>query len=555
MDRTNKPAKKRAPAGRKPSNLVHVYDTTLRDGSQGEGVNFFLQDKVRLARMLDDLGVHYVEGGWPGSNPKDIEFFKAMRDNRLRNAKLVAFGSTRRAGNKAASDANLANLLKAGADAAAIVGKSWDLHVRDALRVSYEDNLDMIASSVAYLKKRLEEVFFDAEHFFDGFKHNDEYALACLGAALGAGADAVVLCDTNGGSMVHEITAVMDRVRTEFPDARIGIHCHNDAGMAVACTVEAVMHGADMVQGCMNGFGERTGNADLCSVVPVLELRCGKRCLGSKNLRKLTNASRFTYEMANMGRRDQQPFVGDSAFAHKGGLHVSAMARNDLTYEAFAPAAVGNTRRILISELAGRASITARYPKLSAHPDKQKAVLDEIMRLENAGFAFENADASFELLVMRILGVYEPAFQLLGFRASTEERKDSSVMSEASVKLRIGEHLLHTVAEAKHGPVAALDLALRKALVHVYPFFHNLRLSDYRVHIVNAQAAVDASVRVVIQSGEGDDSWGTVGVSENILNASCQALVDSFQYMILRHGGKKAPRRRSHLHQFDEETG
>ncbi len=528
-------------------NRVLVYDTTLRDGSQGEGVSFCLEDKLRLAHALDDLHFHYIEGGWPGSNPKDIDFFQAMRAERLKHARLVAFGSTRRADKRASTDANLANLLRAGAPAAAIVGKAWDLHVTDALRVGLDDNLRMIGSSVAFLKKRLEEVFFDAEHFFDGFKHNADYALASLRSALEAGADAVVLCDTNGGCLVHEVADIVGRVRDEFPDSLIAIHCHNDANLAVANTVEAVRQGAGMVQGCMNGFGERTGNADLCSVVPVLELRCGKRCVGAKNLRKLTVASRFTYELANMGRRDSQPFVGDSAFAHKGGLHVSAMLRNDLTYEAFSPESVGNSRRILISELAGRASIIARYPTLSKHPEKQKAVLEEVMRLENAGYAFENADASFILLVKRLLGEYDPAFQILGFRASTEERAGSK-LSEASVKVRIGDVHLHTASEAEHGPVAALDLALRKALVHVYPFFDNFRLTDYRVHIVNAQAAVEARVRVVIESTEGRETWGTVGVSENILSASCEALVDSFQYTIMRHGGKDAAQWRKRLH-------
>ncbi len=527
---------------------ILVYDTTLRDGSQGEGVNFSLEDKLRLTKALDALGAHYIEGGWPGSNPKDVDFFEAMKKIRLRHAKLVAFGSTRRAGNRADSDPNLALLADSGAAAAAIVGKSWDLHVRDALRVSLADNLDMIASSVKFLRKNLGQAFFDAEHFFDGFKRNPEYALDSLDAALSAGADAVVLCDTNGGSLVHEIAEAVDRVRERFPGALVGIHCHNDTGMAVACSVEAVRRGAGMVQGCLNGFGERTGNADLCSIIPVLELKCGLRCIGPKNLRKLTNTSRFAYELANLGRRDWQPFVGASAFAHKGGLHVSAMARNDHTYEAFPPEPVGNVRRILISELAGRASVIARYPELAKHPDKQKEVLDEVMRLENEGYAFENADASFELLVMRMLGIYEPAFDLLGFRASSEERKGSVCLSEASVKLQIGEVELHTVSEGLHGPVAALDLALRKALLHVYPFFDSLRLVDYRVHIVNAQAAADAKVRVVIQSQEGRDTWGTVGVSENILNASCQALVESFQYLIHRHGGKSSGKLRKRLH-------
>lgn len=526
------------------SRSVQIYDTTLRDGSQGEGISLCLEDKIRIAQLLDDLGVHYIEGGWPGSNPKDMKFFEAMKRNTLAHAKLSAFGSTRRADKKASADPNLASLVRSECPVVCIVGKAWELHVHEALRVSPEENLDMIGSSVNYLKKKMDEVFFDAEHFFDGFRHNAAFALDTLAAALAAGADAVVLCDTNGGSLVSEVTAAVDAVRSRFPNARIGIHCHNDAGMAVANSVEAVLHGASMVQGCMNGFGERTGNADLCSVMPALELKRGIRCIGSKNLRKLTSASRFVYELASIPRRNQQPFVGDSAFAHKGGLHVSAMARNDHTYEAFAPEAVGNNRRILISELAGRASIIARYPQLSQYPDKQKDVLDEVMRLENAGYAFENADASFELLVKRLLGIYEPAFDLLGFRASTEERIGAMPVSESSVKIRIGDIEHHTVSEAFHGPVAALDLALRKALVPVYPFADDLRLVDYRVHIVNAQAAAEARVRVVIQSREDADTWGTVGVSDNILNASCQALVESFQYMLMRHGGKNAARAR-----------
>ena len=523
---------------------ILIYDTTLRDGSQGEGVNFSLEDKLRLTKTMDDLGIHYIEGGWPGSNPKDIHFFEAMKKVKLRHAKLVAFGSTRRAEKRAGSDPNLRLLADSGAAAAAIVGKAWDLHVRDALRVSLSDNLDMIASSIKFLRNHLEQTFFDAEHFFDGFRRNPEYALAAIDVALTAGASAIVLCDTNGGSLTHEVTEAVDSVCKRFPKALIGIHCHNDTGMAVANSVAAIRHGAGMVQGCLNGFGERTGNADLCSVIPVLELKCGLRCIGAKKLRKLTNVSRFAYELANLERRDWQPFVGASAFAHKGGLHVSAMSRNDRTYEAFPPEPIGNTRRILISELAGRASVIARYPELAHHPDKQKEVLTEVMRREHYGYAFENADASFELLILRVLGTYEPAFDLLGFRASSEERKGSTCLSEASVKLRIGEVELHTVSEGLHGPVAALDQALRKALLQVFPCFDSLRLTDYRVHIVNAQAAADAKVRVVIQSRKGRDTWGTVGVSENILYASCQALIDSFQYLIHRHGGKKSAKLR-----------
>ncbi len=545
------------------NDTVLVYDTTLRDGAQGEGVNFSLEDKQRLAKALDDIGVHYIEGGWPGSNPKDIEFFRVMRQNKLQRAKLVAFGSTRRAANPAEKDPVLKQLLEAETDAIAIVGKSWDMQVTEALRVGLDVNLDMIASSVAFLKKHASEVFFDAEHFFDGYKANPNYALATLAEALEAGADAVVLCDTNGGSLVHEITAVVDAVRERFPAARVGIHCHNDGGMATANTVEAVMRGAGMFQACLNGFGERTGNADLCSVLPVLELKCGKHCIGPENLKKITSLSRYGYELASLPRRDHQPFVGASAFAHKAGMHVSGLARDSRTYEAFDPKAVGNKRRILISELAGRTSIIARYPELQENVDQQKAILADVMELEKEGYAFENADASFALLVMKRLGKYDPAFELVGFRASTEERDvrgllngevtghDARVrISEASVKLMVDDIELHTVAEELNGPVAALDLALRKALLHFFPFADDLRLTDFRVHIVNAQAGVEARVRTVIQSQVGEETWGTVGVSENILSASCQALVDSFQYLIALRGGRKAAHTRVRLHQI-----
>ncbi|MDR1613625.1 MAG: citramalate synthase [Planctomycetota bacterium] len=527
---------------------VEIYDVTLRDGAQGEGVNFSLEDKLRLSQALDDLGVHYIEGGWPGSNPKDVEYFAAMRKTVLDHAILTAFGSTRRAGNPADRDGNLNKIAAARPGAATIFGKTWDLHVHDALRVTLDENLDMIESSIRYLRDRVGRVFFDAEHFFDGYRENPGYALKCLEAALSGGAERVILCDTNGGRMVHETTGTIDAVRRTFPDARLGIHCHNDSGLAVANSVEAVMHGAELVQGCINGFGERTGNADLCSIIPILELKAGRRTVGRQNLEKLTNISRFAYELANLSRRDFQPFVGASAFAHKGGTHVSAMARNTRSYEAVEPESVGNTRRILISELAGRASVLARYPELAAHPDKMNPLLEEIMRRENDGFAYENADASFEMLLKRFLGRFEPSFELLGFRAATEERDGGSI-SEASVKVRIGDIDLHTVSEGLHGPVGALDLALRKALNHVFPFFDAIRLIDFRVHIVNAQAGTNAKVRVVIQSQEGDDAWGTVGVSENILNASCQALVDSFQYLVMRHGGKSAANFRRRLHQ------
>ncbi|MDR1519911.1 MAG: citramalate synthase [Planctomycetota bacterium] len=521
--------------GRQP---VLVYDTTLRDGAQGEGINFSLDDKLRLAGALDRLGVHYIEGGWPGSNPKDSEFFAAVRRTGRLRARLAAFGATRRVGVRAASDPNLRLLAESGADAAGVVGKAWDLHVREVLRTTREENLAMISSSIAFLKRRLAEVFFDAEHFFDGWRSDPEYALAALEAAFRAGADAAVLCDTNGGALPGEAGEAVAGVCRRFPGRLIGIHCHNDSGMAAANSVEAVLRGAGMVQGSLNGFGERAGNADLCSVLPVLELGRGRRCLGARNLRKLTDLSRFAYELANLPRRDFQPFVGASAFAHKGGLHAAGMARSPGAYETFRPEAVGNRRRVLISELSGRASLLSRFPALARNPRRQREALEAIRRLENDGYAFENADASLELLILRLLGRHQPPFRLLSFRASSEERLGGLRLSEASVKLRVGEEEFHTVSEGPHGPVSALDLALRKALIPAFGFVGALRLTDYRVHIVNAQAGSAARVRVVIQSREGREGWGTIGVSENILDASCQALVDSFQYQILRRGGR-----------------
>ena len=518
---------------------ILIYDTTLRDGQQGEGVNFSLEDKLRLVGALDGLGVHYIEGGWPGSNPKDREFFAAMRKSRLRRARLAAFGSTRRAGVKAKDDDNLRQLAASGADAACIVGKSWLLHVREVIRVSREENLDIIGSSVIFLKKRLPEVFFDAEHFFDGAAEDPEYAFKALAAALEAGADGLILCDTNGSTPTRETAEATALAVRRFPGTLIGIHCHNDLGMAAANTVEAIRNGAGMAQVTLNGFGERAGNADLCAVAPALELGLGLRCLGPRNLLKLTNASRFGYELANLPRRDFQPFVGANAFAHKGGIHVSGVARNRRAYEAFRPELVGNRRRILISELSGRASVIARFPVLARSRSRQREALAEIMRLENSGYAFENADASLEILILRLLGKYRPAFELLSFRASSEERKDGTRLSEASVKVGIDGLEFHTVAEGPHGPVSALDLALRKALAPVYGFVEDFSLVDYRVHIVNAQAGSAARVRVVNQFRDGREAWGTVGVSENILDASCRALVDSFQYLILRHGGPR----------------
>ncbi len=518
------------------SKRVEIYDTTLRDGSQGEGVSFSLADKLNITRALDDLGVHYIEGGWPGSNPKDMDYFLAVRKLKLKRAMVAAFGSTRHAKNTPAGDPNLRKLVAARVPVITIFGKSWDLHVRDALRVSLDTNLRMIASSIRYLKKKTGQVFFDGEHFFDGFNANPEYALKTLEAAAEAGARALVLCDTNGGNLPSRISEVTALVTDRFPGLAIGIHTHNDAGMAVANTVEAVKAGATHVQGTMNGFGERTGNADLLQVIPNLELKLGRRCLGKRNLRRLTEISRYVYEVSNVPLRDNQPFVGRSAFAHKGGIHVSAVARNSKTYEHVEPESVGNERRVLISELSGRSNILARSKvDLREHPEKMKEVLGRIMELENQGYAFENAEASFDLLIRKAVGTYKPYFDVQSFRVMSEIKQNDQRLSEATVKVKIRDQEYHTVNEGEHGPVNALDLALRKALAERYPIVKDVQLVDYKVHIVNAKAATEAKVRVVIESRDARDVWGTVGVSENIIEASWLALVDSIEYYLLKN--------------------
>lgn len=522
---------------------VEIYDTTLRDGSQGEGVNFSLGDKIRLTKLLDELGVHYVEGGWPGSNPKDMEYFAEVRKLRLKHARVAAFGSTRHATHAPSDDPNLRRLVAAKTPVITIFGKSWDLHVRDALRVPLEKNLEMIFSSVKFLRRKCDTVLFDAEHFFDGYAANPEYALRALEAAAEAGACALVLCDTNGGSLPGRVREVSALVCKRFSGLTVGIHTHNDGGMATANSVEAVLSGARHVQGTMNGFGERTGNADLTQVVPTLELKLGLRCLGAGKLAHLTEASRYVYETANLPLRDNQPFVGRSAFAHKGGVHVSAVARNAVTYEHVRPETVGNERRILISELSGRSNIAARARvDLSENPEAMRKVLEKIMEQENEGYAFENADGSFDLLVNRVLGVYRPHFELVGFRVMSEFRPGGERLSEATVKLRAGEQEFHTVSEGEHGPVNAMDKALRKALTPIYPELEQLHLIDYKVHIVNPQAAAEARVRVVVESAAGAATWGTVGVSANIIEASAIALVDSLEYLLLRADEAKARR-------------
>jgi 2-isopropylmalate synthase len=514
---------------------IQIYDTTLRDGSQGEGVNFSLQDKLLITRRLDELGVDYVEGGYPLSNPKDFEYFQAVRTLSLRHAKVAAFGMTRRKGIGPEQDTCLRALLAAETPVVTIVGKTWDLHVREVLNAALDENLRMIADSVAYCKAQGREVFYDAEHCFDGFQANPEYALATLKAAESAGASVVILCDTNGGSMPEQIAERVEQVRGALR-CPIGIHTHNDCDVAVANSLAAVRHGATQVQGTMNGIGERCGNADLVSIIANLALKYGYEVLSPENLRRLTEVSRYVYETANMNFRSGQPFVGQSAFAHKGGMHTHAVAKLSKSYEHLDPALVGNERRFLVSELSGQSTILAKTTKYDINTDKALMVkiLNRVQDLEHEGYEFEAAEASFDILVKKEAGLYTPKFARLGYRVNVEvEAARGRPVTEATVKVRVGDEVIHTVSEGD-GPVNALDGALRKALLPAFPNLAEMSLVDYKVRVVNARAGTAARVRVVIESRDGSDVWGTVGVSENIIEASWLALVDSIEYKLFK---------------------
>ncbi|MDA8098424.1 MAG: citramalate synthase [Nitrospiraceae bacterium] len=521
---------------------VHIYDTTLRDGSQAEDVNFSVEDKIRVAKKLDEFGVHYIEGGWPGSNPRDIEFFREMRKVRLRKAKLVAFGSTRRAKLRVAQDPNIRSLVSSGVGVTTIFGKTWDLHVQKALRITLEQNLEIIGDSVAYLKKRMDEVIYDAEHFFDGYKANPDYALQTLLAARDAGADCLVLCDTNGGTLPGEVSAIIDDVKRRIT-APFGIHAHNDAELAVANSLAAIRLGAVQVHGTINGYGERCGNANLCAIIPTLKLKMDIDCITDGNLRKLRELSRYVDELANMPHRKRQPYVGDSAFAHKGGIHVDAVAKLPRTYEHIVPEQVGNRRRVLVSDLAGKSNILQKAKELGISLEQGSPELAEILRrikqLENEGFEFEGAEGSLELLMLRARHSYESVFSMfdrIDYRVLTEKRKvDPHPVSEATITVEYRGTIEHTAAWG-NGPVNALDKALRKVLPKYFPGrgLENMRLLDYKVRVLTAAEGTAARVRVLIESGDGKDKWGTVGVSENVIEASWQALVDGIEYKLLR---------------------
>ena len=515
---------------------ITLYDATLREGSQAEDISFSIEDKLRITVRLDNLGLHYIEGGWPGANPKDIGYFKEIQSYSLKNSTVVAFGSTARPGKPVAHDKNLKELLQARTSAVTIFGKVWDVHVREVLKISPADNLTLIEESIAFLKQHVREVFFDAEHFFDGYKASPEYAEQVLAAATRAGADCLVLCDTNGGCLPHEVQHIVRQVKKQ-QTTRLGIHAHNDGDVAVANTLAAVQAGCTHVQGTINGFGERCGNANLCSIIPNLQLKMGLNCTSAEQLKGLTEVSRFVNEMANFAPNKHQPFVGTSAFAHKAGVHVSAVKRKPETYEHLTPELVGNTQRILVSDQAGRANIIqkAREFKLDieTHEPLVQELLAELKELELQGFQFEGAEASFQLRMRRALGVSKRYFDLIGFRVIIEKRSDDELISEATIMVRVGGSIEHTAAVG-NGPVNALDNALRKALETFYPTLRDVSLLDYKVRVFSTGAGTGSRVRVLVESGDRHDRWGTVGVSENIIEASWQALTDSITYKLLK---------------------
>ena len=525
-------------------NRILTYDSTLRDGEQCEGITLSLEDKLRIVERLDAFGVDFIEGGFPASNPKDIAFFQRVQEMPLKHARIAAFGSTCKKDVAAEDDRGLADLVASGAPVVTIVGKTWDEQVTRALLTTLDENLRMIRDSVAYLKAQGLTVVFDAEHFFDGYKANADYAMACVRAASEAGADSIDLCETNGGALPHEVEAVVAAVARELPGQQLGIHCHNDSGCAVANSLAAVRAGATQVQGTVNGFGERVGNTDLLTVIADLELKIGCTCVGEERLRDLTSVAQFVAETCNLSVPNHHPYTGASAFAHKGGLHASAIARFPEAYEHTRPEAVGNTQRMLVSELAGKASLIAKAKNLgidlAQHPDKTQEILDDIKRREAVGYSYEVADGSLALLLQWHLGAYRPHFTLESFRVIVDDHEDTGAlakdaMSEATIKIHVDDQRFVATGEGA-GPVGALDNALRMAIVAFYPEVADIELVDYKVRILDENVGTDAITRVVITTRDKRGSWGTVGVSENIIEASWNALVDSIEYGLMRIG-------------------
>ncbi|MBS3934831.1 MAG: citramalate synthase [Sulfuritalea sp.] len=519
---------------------VSIYDSTLRDGAQAQGVSYSVEDKLKIVERLDGLGVAWIEAGNPGSNPKDLEFFARAGALKLRHARLIAFGATRKAGKRVSADANVKSLLRAGTSAVAIFGKSWDYQVTEILRTTLAENLAMIGDTVSYCKRHGREVVFDAEHFFDGYRGNPGYALKTLEAAAGAGADALVLCDTNGGSFPDEIFEITRGICARFPRITIGIHCHNDSEMAVANSIRAVQAGVTQVQGTINGLGERCGNANLCSIIPNLQLKLGYDCIPAGAMRHLTDVARSVSEIANLPHNEKAPYVGAHAFAHKGGMHIDAVVKNPVSYEHIDPERVGNSRRVLMSEVAGRSTLLARInavdPTLSKDSPATRRIIDKLKELEHAGYQFEAAESSFDLVVRKMLGRHAPSFELVEFKVIVNEPSVNAVNSSVIIKVRVGDQEVLTVAEGD-GPVNALDKAVRKALERLYPAIGAVRLTDYKVRVLDSDKASAARVRVLIESTDGRENWTTIGVSTDIINASWQALVDSLEYKLLRDAG------------------
>lgn len=521
---------------------VELYDTTLRDGTQQEGISLSVEDKLKIARKLDDLGIDYIEGGWPGANPKDTEFFQKAKSLELRHAKMVAFGSTRRANGSADTDPTLRHVLDAETSVVTIVGKTWDMHVTEVLGTNLEENLAMISDSIAFLKSHGRTVFLDAEHFFDGFKANQEYAIQCVKAAVDAGADGVVLCDTNGGSLPHEVSAIVTKVCEEAPNATLAIHPHNDGDVAVANALAGVIAGATQVQGTINGVGDGCGNANLISVIADLKIKMGIDCVTDGQLGTLAEISHFVSDIINRSPNPYQPYVGSSAFTHKAGLHASAVAKVADSYQHIAPELVGNTNHVLVSELAGRSNVLQKLEEMSipASPEVVQNALNLIKQQESRGFQYEGAEASFEMLVRRALPDYQAPFELVDFMVIVEKHRrpteitDESVACEATVKVQVDGQVKHTAAGG-NGPVNAMDTAARKALLEFYPALEVIRLLDYKVRVVDQGTGTEAMVRVLIDSTDGDDTWHTVGCSANIIEASWMALQDSLEWWLISH--------------------
>ncbi len=540
---------------------ILLYDTTLRDGTQGENITFTADEKVKIALKLDDIGIHYIEGGWPGSNPKDLQFFDLAKRVNFKNARLAAFGSTRKPGIRPGEDENLKALLNSETPTVTIFGKSWDLHVEEVMNNSLDENIAMIRDSVAFLKHHGREVIYDAEHFFDGFKKNREYALQTLDAALTGGADFIVLCDTNGGTLHPEVDTIFTDVKEHWigkntkgsvnPPVKLGIHTHNDCGLAVANSITAVRAGSVMVQGTINGYGERCGNADLNSIIPILNLKMNRPCVSDENLSKLKTLSRYVSEMANQVPINNRPFVGKSAFAHKGGIHVSAIMKVPRAYEHIEPSIVGNQRRVLVSDLSGKSNVEYKARELGVELgcngyDSSK-IVSEIKQLEQQGYQFDVADGSFKILMEKFTDQFKPLFELEAFRVTIEKDQDKPCTAQATIKISVDGKKEITAAEG-YGPVSALDNALRKALDRFFPDLDTMRLVDFKVRVIDGSRGTAAKVRVFIESRDQDKIWSTIGVSEDIIEASWQALADSFQYKLA--GEKRI--RNSHFPEQEE---